>query len=103
MKRYALLCMVAFSATTAAAEELPEPPLPPDQMQLQMSQIAPVPDQDVRGPETPLSERPSVNVKLYRAQTYDPSLGFTPGSRYQTTEDRKPIQTPGLSLSVPLQ
>ena len=32
-----------------------------------------------------------------------PSVGFAPGSRYQTTEDRKPIQTPGFSISVPLK
>lgn len=83
------------------AEDLPVPPIPPDSLAL--SETAPIPDLDARVPFTPASERPSVDVKFFRNQPPDPSMGFAPGSRYQSSEDRKPIQTPGLSVSVPLR
>jgi hypothetical protein len=85
----------------ATADELPVPPIPPADRP--PADIAPVPNVSAQAPVAPASEEPSVDVKLYRAKPYDPGLGFTPGSRYQTNEDRKPIQTPGLSISVPLK
>ncbi len=99
MSRYLLAFIVAFSAR-AAAESLPVPPLPP--ANLKMAQIAPVPDPDVQAPRAQAVDL-SLNVHFYRATTYDPSQGFTPGSRFQSSEDRKPIQTPGLSFSMPIQ
>jgi hypothetical protein len=45
----------------------------------------------------------SVAVRMYRSKAPDPSRGFAPGSRYESTEDRNPIQTPGFSVSVPLR
>jgi hypothetical protein len=101
MTRYVLLFLLTFSAAAAANEDLPIPPLPPPQVPL--TEIAPLPDPNAQAPVTPGSDQASLNVKFYRAKTYDPSEGFTPGSRYQTSEDRKPIQTPGLSVSVPIQ
>ncbi|WP_428485853.1 hypothetical protein [Rhodopila sp.] len=89
------------TAGRAIGTALPLPPLPPDDVPV--TEIAPVPDRDVAAPIAPPSEQPSLNVKMYRSKSYDPSLGFTPGSRYQSSEDRKAIQTPGLSLSVPLR
>ena len=100
MTRYLLLSMVAFSAA-AAADPLPVPPVPPDQLQL--GQVAPTPDPDARAPVAPASAQPSVNVRMYRSKFYDPAFGFAPGSRFETSEDRKPIQTPGLSVSVPIE
>jgi hypothetical protein len=85
----------------AMADDLPVPPLPPAHPP--RGDIAPVPDPDVHAPLTPVSNAPSVDLRQFRNKYYDPSLGFAPGSRYQTNEDRKPIQTPGLSISVPLQ
>jgi len=101
MNRYLVLCMVAMGAAPAAAAELPVPPVPP--AELQVSQNAPTPDLDVQAPVVTEAEQPSLNVRLYRSKTYDPAYGFAPGSRYQSSEDRKPIQTPGLSVSVPIQ
>ena len=95
-----LLALLAASSG-AVAEDLPVPPIPP--LTGHRSEAAPVPDVDARGPIVPTSDKPSVNVKLYRAEMYDPGVGFTPGSRYQTSEDRKPIQTPGFSVTVPLK
>jgi hypothetical protein len=100
MIRYALLLAVAFSAA-AAADDLPVPPLPPPYQPT--TEVAPVPNLDAQAPVTRRPDQASLNVKFYRAPLYDPSLGFSPGSRYQSSEDRKPIQTPGFSLSVPIQ
>ena len=83
------------------ADTLPVPPIPP--VLPAIGDAAPVPNFDAEAPVTPSSEGPSVNVRLYRIRMYDPSAGFVPGSHYQSTEDRKPIQTPGLSISVPLK
>jgi hypothetical protein len=85
----------------ATTQDFPVPPIPPEHPPL--AETAPVPNADASAPITPESAAPSVEVKLYRARPYDPGFGFAPGSRYQTSEDRKPIQTPGLIISVPLQ
>ena len=85
----------------STAKDFPVPPVPPEHPPA--AETAPVPDADARAPLVPPSASPSFDVKLYRARPYDPGFGFAPGSRYQTSEDRKPIQTPGLSISVPLQ
>ena len=85
----------------ALAEDLPVPPIPPDHPST--GDIAPVPDPDIHAPITPVSNSPSVDIRQFRNRPYDPGQGFPPGSRYQTSEDRKPIQTPGLSVNVPLQ
>nr|WP_294524809.1 hypothetical protein [uncultured Rhodopila sp.] len=100
MTRILLLCLMIF-AFPAMAEELPVPPIPPENPPI--DEAAPTPDVNARAPVTPASERPSVDVRLYRSNPPDPSLGFAPGSRFQTAEDRKPIQTPGLSITVPLK
>jgi hypothetical protein len=85
----------------AMADDLPVPPVPPEHPP--PGDIAPVPDRDARAPLTPVSNAPTVDIRQFRNRPYDPGMGFAPGSRYQTNEDRKPIQTPGLSISVPLQ
>jgi len=100
MRVFLLPFVVAFAAA-AAPNDLPIPPLPPEH--LPAMETAPVPNFDAQAPSAAPSADPSINVKLYRAQSFDPSQGFTPGSRFQTNEDRKPIQTPGLSVSVPIQ
>ena len=96
-----LLISLIFAAGSALAEDLPVPPIPPDQPPA--GDIAPVPDIDARMPVAPVSEQASVNVKLYRSDPPDTSLGFLPGSRYRNSEERKPIQTPGFSVTVPLR
>jgi hypothetical protein len=93
-------CGVTLTAKTTA-EDFPVPPIPPEHPPV--AETAPVPNADARAPIAPQSASPTVDLRLYRARPYDPGLGFAPGSRYQTSEDRKPIQTPGLSINVPLQ
>jgi hypothetical protein len=97
------LCLLLLSLApviASRADDLPIPPVPP--YPPPSSESAPVPNR-ASAPAQPLSEEPNLNLKLYRSQPPDPSLGFSPGSRYQSSEDRKAIQTPGLSLSVPLR
>ena len=85
----------------AIAADLPVPPIPPDHPP--PGDIAPVPDPDIHAPVTSVSNSPSIGLRLFRNTPYEPGQGFAPGSRYQTSEDRKPIQTPGLGVDVPLQ
>ena len=96
-----MLAAIVILGPAALADQLPVPPVPPDHPHL--GEIAPVPNVDARAPLAPVSHAPTVDVRLFRNRPYDPAMGFAPGSRYQTNEDRKPIQTPGLSISVPLQ
>jgi hypothetical protein len=91
--------VVLGSATMA--EDLPVPPIPPERPPL--ADIAAVPNADARGPLAAVSSAPSVDVRFYRTDLHDPALGFAPGSRYQINEDRKLIQTPGVTVTVPLQ
>lgn len=96
-----LFAGVIAIGSMAEAEGLPIPPVPPTNQPL--DHAAPVPNIDARAPVVAQSEGPTVDVRLYRARTYDSSVGFVPGSRYQSSEDRKPIQTPGFVVSVPLK
>jgi hypothetical protein len=100
MTRLLWVCLMILGSP-AFAEDLPIPPIPPENRPV--AEAAPTPDINARAPVTPASGRPSVDVRLYRSNAPDPSLGFAPGSRFQTAEDRKPIQTPGISVTVPLQ
>jgi hypothetical protein len=90
-----------LTSSVALADDLPVPPIPPEHPPL--AETAPVPDADATAPVVAASNEPSFDVRLYRARPYDPGMGFTPGSRYQDSEDRKAIQTPGFSISVPLK
>jgi hypothetical protein len=101
MKKLLLLTAFFIPVSFATAEELPLPPIPPEHPPA--ADAAPIPNVNARAPVTPTSSKPSVNVTMYRAPMYDPGVGFTPGSRYQSSEDRKPIQTPGFSVSVPIE
>ncbi len=96
-----MLAMLVMTSVSAMSKALPVPPIPP--INPPLNEIAPVPNVDAQAPVPTASNAPSVDVRLYRARVYDPSMGFAPGSKYQSSEDRKPIQTPGLSISVPLK
>jgi hypothetical protein len=87
-------------ASPVVAADLPLPPLPPSSPP--SATAAPVPDNDFTPPPSAANAGPTVGLKFFRSQTFDPGLGFAPGSRYRSSEDRKPVQTPGISVSVPL-
>ena len=100
MRRVLLAVFVIFGPA-AMAQDLPVPPIPPEHPLL--PDTAPVPDIDAQAPVAAASDAPSVDVKFYRATLYDPGLGFAPGSQYQINEDRKPLQLPGIGISMPLK
>lgn len=84
----------------ALAQHLPLPPIPP--LNAPSSELAPMPDHDIRAPRSP-TQTVQLRPEVFSAERPDTSLGFAPGSRYQTADERRPLQTPGLRLTVPLQ
>jgi hypothetical protein len=102
MKRTGLILLVLLAATGAApVPPLPVPPIPPAHPP--MEQSAPVPNPDLQGPAE-ASKGPQVSFTDFRLdRDKQSSLGYAPGSQFQTNEDRRVIQTPGLSVRVPLQ
>jgi hypothetical protein len=96
----ALLTIGLVVSTSAWAQDLPIPPIPP--VGFPASEPAPVPDPDIRAPIAQAA-LPRLRPAVFSAERPDVSLGFAPGSRYQTTDERRPLQTPGLLLTVPLQ
>jgi hypothetical protein len=96
-----ILGILIGSIPGAEADQLPIPPIPPEHHVL--ADNAPLPNFDARPPLVPISTSPTIDVRVLSAKRYDPSLGFAPGSRIQINEDRKPIQPPGIRVSVPLQ
>ncbi len=80
---------------------LPVPPIPPGQPPADRS--APMPDRDLQAPLDGASQGVKVSVQDFRIRRFYQGLGYTPGSHFETSEERKPIQTPGLTLQVPIQ
>ena len=80
---------------------LPVPPMPPAHPPLDQS--APMPDRSITGPLEAAPTGPQFDFSNFRVRRYNGSLGYTPGSQFQTDEEKRPIQTPGLTLRVPLQ
>ncbi len=93
--------LIVWSGLAAARTTLPVPPMPPRRPPA--DQAAPVPNVDAQGPLPAPIQAPRVNVELYRLRDYDASQGFAPGSKYQSAEERKPIQTPGFRVTVPFR
>ena len=101
MRTWLTLFALFATAAAAPAPSLPVPPIPPARPP--MAQSAPIPDPDARGPQDRSSGGAQVNFTDFRLDRDNQSLGYAPGSQFQTTEDRRSIQTPGLTLRVPLQ
>ena len=97
------LAVLALLATTAASpsRSLPIPPIPPAYPPADQS--APMPDRDLLAPVLPslLSQR--VTVHDFRARRFQQGLGYAPGSQFESDGDKRPIQTPGLTVRLPLQ
>lgn len=99
--RAALFLMAILAAGPAMAEALPLPPVPP--AQVPGARAAPVPDPDAIFGLPAETQQTSVEIRNFQPPSYTPGMAFTPGSRFRTPEERRPIQTPGLSLVVPLE
>ena len=88
-------------ATAAASPILPVPPIPPRHPP--NAQFAPMPDPNLRAPLSNADRGTQVGISDFRLRGFDQSLGYSPGSHYQSSEEKRPIQTPGLTVRVPLQ
>ena len=94
------LAFLSIAAAPAPAP-LPLPPIPPPHPPRE--QLAPTPDRSAQAPWVPPTDGVRVRPQDFRTQLLTQGLGYTPGSQFQTNEDKRPIQTPGLSLQVPLR
>ena len=91
----------ASPAPAKPTHALPVPPIPPAHPP--MDQSAPVPDLSASAPLVVDPQRAQIGLTDFRLRRYDHSAGYTPGSQFQTSEEKRAIQTPGLRLRVPLQ
>ena len=69
MRTLLLLGAVMTLGPFAMADDLPLPPIPPQISAL--ADAAPVPNPNAEAPVTLESGEPSLNVRLYRAKSYD--------------------------------
>ena len=100
MIRIGLAVFLLFATTAASpAPPLPVPPIPPANPPADHS--APTPDRDAQAPTAPGGVQ--LSVQDFRVQRFYQGLGYTPGSHFETSEEKRPIQTPGVFVKVPLQ
>jgi hypothetical protein len=97
---FTLLVLVS-TAAASPAPPLPIPPIPPANPP--SDHAAPMPDRSLEGPSTENGRSVQVNVSDFRIERFYQGLGYGPGSHYETSEEKRPIQTPGVTLKVPLQ
>ncbi|MGE0222576.1 MAG: hypothetical protein AB7F35_21770 [Acetobacteraceae bacterium] len=97
----ALVFMIAAVAEPVFAADLPVPPVPPASPP--RDEAAPVPNVDIHAPSATTPSQVRLGIKMYTPSMPDGALAFSPGSRYQSYEERKPVHLPGLKLTVPLQ
>ena len=97
----AALFLLLLIAGAAPAPSLPVPPIPP--LHPPAAQSAPIPNPDARAPLDRSAGGTQVGFTDFRLDRDTQSLGYSPGSQFQTSEDRRVVQTPGLTVRVPLQ
>lgn len=101
MKRLCLALLLGLATIAAGPPPpLPVPPIPPAHPP---DQAAPMPDTEAHGPAPEIAQGPKLSVTDFRVRNYDQSQGYAMGSHFQTSEDKRVIQTPGLTLRLPLQ
>jgi hypothetical protein len=76
------------------------PPLPTDPP---ADEAAPMPDEALRSPGRTVRDATGFALRMYPMQDLGTGEGFIPGSAYQSPEQRKPMQTPGFMVTMPLQ
>jgi hypothetical protein len=70
----------------------------------QLATPAPVPDRDARPPPDPdLSLHTKVTPTDFRPPAADTDAAFPYGSRFRSPQDRRPIQIPGFTVTIPLR
>ena len=101
MRSVWVVLTVLATAGASAAPPLPVPPIPPADPPL--DQYAPMPDRDAQAPVDNTDQRIKFNVQDFRIRRFYQGQAYSRGSRFETSEEKKPIQTPGLTVQVPLQ
>lgn len=78
------------------------PPLPANPP---VDQAAPVPDNNAHVPGALDQDQggAAFALRVYRMQEFGTGEGYVAGSEYQSPEQRKPLQTPGFTVTWPLQ
>ncbi len=98
---WAILVLLATIGAGPPPPTLPVPPIPPAHPPSDRS--APVPDRDIQAPVQAATPGPRVSLQDFRIRRYYQGLAYSPGSHFETSEEKRPIQTPGLTVQVPLQ
>ena len=94
--------LLLFTATGAGpAPTLPLPPVPPEHPPTE--QTAPIPNHGCPWAARHRFSRNAVQITDFRVPRRDASKGYTPGSHFQSSSERRDIDTPGLTVRVPLQ
>jgi hypothetical protein len=102
MKRASWAVFVLLATAGASpSRPLPVPPIPPAHPPTDQS--APLPDRDARAPADGASDGTRVGVRDFRISRFNQGMGYAPGSQYETSEEKRSIQTPGLTVQVPLR
>jgi hypothetical protein len=91
------------AAPAPPAEDLPEPPIPPDNPPDEAP--APVPNVDAFGPRAPEQEGPVLKPVLDSRPRPLPGADPVPGTLYRSDQEqrRQFIPNPGIRLVVPIQ
>jgi hypothetical protein len=100
----ALWVAVVLLATAGASPPpaLPLPPIPPAHPPTDQS--APIPDREAQAPPEDGAQGPRVGVRDFRSYRFtNQGFGYAPGSQFETSEEKRPVQTPGLTVQVPLR
>ena len=103
MTRTPWLLLVALTLAGAGppSSQLPVPPIPP--LHPPADESAPMPNESIEAPVADASRGPRFTLHDFRVNRYNQSMGYTPGSQFETSEEKRPIQTPGVSVRFPLQ
>jgi len=100
MRVWWLSLVLLATAGASPNRSLPMPPIPPAFPPT--AQSAPMPDRDAPEPVGPARKGVEVNLQDFRVQRPMQGLAYSPGSQFQSSEDKRSIQTPGLTVKVPL-
>ena len=60
-------------------------------------------DRDSQAPPDNAGQGPRVSLRDFRVRRFNQGLGYAPGSQFETSEEKRTIQTPGLTVQVPLR
>jgi hypothetical protein len=101
MRAWGAVVVLLATAGAGPPNSLPIPPIPPAHPPTDQS--APVPDRDSQAPPDNAGQGPRVSLRDFRVRRFNQGLGYTPGSQFETSEEKRTIQTPGLTVQVPLR